>query len=186
MHQTNPESVRPNVKSKEQWAMARVYSAVMGGKASKIDANELKMNYGGQLNLMNESKKGDHTSRDLNNYNDLMDVGVDGQVGAESGLYADGGLIAPNGHKTNLTPEQYKLVRTPEFKAWFGDWENDPANSSKVVDDNGEPLVVYHGTYVENPFYIFDFDFCAIASFESASSRRVASKALVICFIFGR
>lgn len=27
---------------------------------------------------------------------------------------------------------------TPEFKAWFGD--------SKVVDANGEPLVVYHGT----------------------------------------
>ena len=248
-YKTNPESVRPNVKSKEQWAMARVYSAVMGGKASKIDANELKMNYGGQLNLMNESKKGDHTSRDLNNYNDLMDVGVDGQVGAESGLFADGGgvgerltkkviqfnalnngwyletiggygnpiavlydkngkeikfstkweikdkwstyfeeigiigvlkdpnypksyhliykkdtpfakggLIAPNGKTSNLTPEQYKLVRTPEFKEWFGDWENDPENASKVVDENGEPLVVYHGTYVENPFYIFDFD----------------------------
>lgn len=27
---------------------------------------------------------------------------------------------------------------TPEFKAWFGD--------SKVVDENGQPLVVYHGT----------------------------------------
>lgn len=39
---TNPSSVRPNVKSKEQWAMARVYSAVMGGKAAKVDANELK------------------------------------------------------------------------------------------------------------------------------------------------
>ena len=44
---TNPESVRPNVKSKEQWAKARVYSAVMGGKAAKIDANELKMQKGG-------------------------------------------------------------------------------------------------------------------------------------------
>ncbi len=32
------------------------------------------------------------------------------------------------------------------FKAWFGDWENDPANASKVVDENGEPMVVYHGT----------------------------------------
>jgi len=46
---TNPESVRPNVKSKEQWAMARVYSAVMGGKASKIDSNELKMSKGGSV-----------------------------------------------------------------------------------------------------------------------------------------
>lgn len=67
-------------------------------------------------------------------------------------------MKAPNGKPSNLTPEQYKLVRTPKFKAWFGDWENDPANASKVVDENGEPLVVYHGTYVENPFYIFDFN----------------------------
>lgn len=90
-YKTNPESVRPNVKSKEQWAMARVYSAVMGGKASKVDANELKMNDGGQLDLEKESKKGDHPARDLNNYNDLMDVGVDGEVGELTGLeLADG------------------------------------------------------------------------------------------------
>jgi hypothetical protein len=41
--------VRPTVKSKEQWAMARVYSAVMGGKAAKIDSNELKMKTGGEV-----------------------------------------------------------------------------------------------------------------------------------------
>jgi hypothetical protein len=46
---TNPSSVRPTVKSKEQWAMARVYSAVMGGKAAKIDSNELKMKTGGEV-----------------------------------------------------------------------------------------------------------------------------------------
>jgi len=66
--------------------------------------------------------------------------------------YDKGGLIAPNGKKSNLTPEQYKLVRTPEFKKWFGDWENDPKNASQVVDENGEPLVVYHGTYAKEPF----------------------------------
>jgi len=71
---------------------------------------------------------------------------------------AQGGLIAPNGNASNLTPEQYKLVRTPAFKKWFGDWENDPQNSSKVVDGNGEPMVVYHGTYVKEQFNIFDFD----------------------------
>ena len=40
-YKTNPASVRPSVKSPEQWAMARVYSAVMGGKASQIDASHL-------------------------------------------------------------------------------------------------------------------------------------------------
>ena len=55
-------------------------------------------------------------------------------------------LLAPNGKPSKLNEEQYKLVRTPAFKKWFGDWENDPENASKVVDENGEPLVVYHGT----------------------------------------
>ena len=61
--------------------------------------------------------------------------------------------LAPNGKPSNLTPFQYKQVRTPEFKNWFGDWENDQENASKVVDENGEPLVVYHGTgYKFNEF----------------------------------
>lgn len=37
----NPGPSRPNM-AKEQWAMARVYSSVMGGKAAKVDAKELK------------------------------------------------------------------------------------------------------------------------------------------------
>ena len=30
------------------------------------------------------------------------------------------------------------MTKTPEFKNWFGD--------SKAVDENGDPIVVYHGT----------------------------------------
>lgn len=40
-YKTNPSSVRPQVTSPEQWAYARIYSAVMGGKASKIDEAHL-------------------------------------------------------------------------------------------------------------------------------------------------
>lgn len=39
---TNPSSVRATVTDPTQWGMARIYSAVMGGKASKIDAPHLK------------------------------------------------------------------------------------------------------------------------------------------------
>lgn len=38
---SNPTSVRPQVKDPTQWGMARIYSAVMGGKAAKIDAAQL-------------------------------------------------------------------------------------------------------------------------------------------------
>lgn len=57
--------------------------------------------------------------------------------------------------KTVLSYRRWVQVRTPEFKAWFGDWENDPDNASKVVNPKtGEPLVVYH--YTEGRFDTFD------------------------------
>lgn len=66
-------------------------------------------------------------------------------------------MKAPNGQPTQLTQRQWVQVRTPSFKAWFGDWEafaamqggvwnDEKGEVSKVVDDNGEPMVVYHGT----------------------------------------
>ena len=51
-------------------------------------------------------------------------------------------MKAPNGNATNLNEAQWIDVRTKRFKDWFGDWQNDPENSSKVVDENGEPMVV--------------------------------------------
>ena len=62
-------------------------------------------------------------------------------------------LLAPNGKPSNLTPEQYKLVRTAAFKNWFGNWEKDPESASKIVDENGEPMIVYHRS--KTKFYEF-------------------------------
>jgi 3'-phosphoadenosine 5'-phosphosulfate sulfotransferase (PAPS reductase)/FAD synthetase len=47
-----------------------------------------------------------------------------------------------------LTPPEkmaYRQLgtRAPLFKAWFGDWEQDPANASKVVKPTGEPQETY-------------------------------------------
>ena len=64
---------------------------------------------------------------------------------------ADGTFMkAPNGNPTNLNERQWLQVRTKNFINWFGDWINDPANASKVVDENGEPLVVYHNSQTKN------------------------------------
>ena len=62
-------------------------------------------------------------------------------------------MKAPNGQATNLNEKQWAQVRTRAFREWFGDWENNPNEASKVRDANGEPLVVYHGSR-EN-FYEF-------------------------------
>jgi hypothetical protein len=50
---------------------------------------------------------------------------------------------------TDVAPTpRVPAIETPEFKAWFGD--------SKVVDEQGKPLVVYHGT--ASDFAAFDAD----------------------------
>lgn len=105
--------------------------------------------------------------------------------------YEDGGLIAPNGKPSNLTPEQYKLVRTPAFKAWFGDWENDPQNASKVVDENGEPMVCYHRT--DKKFTTFDKEKLGQKSgwatayfgfyFSNKNNRGSYGKKIIKCFL---
>lgn len=48
---------------------------------------------------------------------------------------------------------------TPAFKQWFGDWRRNPTGASKVVGEDGRPLVVYHGTAAD-----VDFDEFAVGS----------------------
>ncbi|MGN0542991.1 MAG: hypothetical protein ACI4JG_06010 [Acutalibacteraceae bacterium] len=45
-------------------------------------------------------------------------------------------------------------VQSQEFKNWFGDWQNDSENASKVVNADGTPKIMYHGS--PNSFTAFD------------------------------
>lgn len=114
-------------------------------------------------------------------------------------------MMAPNSEKTRLNAEQWATVRTTNFKNWFGDWENDPENASKVVDENGEPMVVWHGRSAEfNTFekkegvrfimgledkvkaegFFFSPDKGLAEEFASNSSRHRGGKANVVpCFL---
>ena len=47
---------------------------------------------------------------------------------------------------TEYSAEAAEPVDSQAFKDWFGDWTSNRANHSQVVDDQGRPLIVYHGT----------------------------------------
>lgn len=67
--------------------------------------------------------------------------------------------LAPNG-KPSILYQSYRdlgyteqqaeeltaQVYSDNFLNWFGDWINDPQNSSRVVDSNGQPMLMYHGS----------------------------------------
>ncbi len=66
--------------------------------------------------------------------------GADIRAGGEGGRagMGQGKITLPAAERAREYAQNRAQVDTPEFKRWFGD--------SKVVDEAGEPLVVYHGT----------------------------------------
>lgn len=122
------------------------YTRMMNTLDKAINAFDVNtyMEYNG---LTNALKQGTNDDLDYNNFiknqKELDDIKA---KAIKDGIF----MKAPNGKPTNLNEQQWLQVRTKAFKNWFGDWENDPKNASKVVDENGEPLVVYHGTTTPN------------------------------------
>ena len=66
---------------------------------------------------------------------------------------------------SNVNKKINKITQSQQFVRWFGDWQNKPKTASKVVDGNGEPLVVYHQT--GNDFTVFDTKHTGAGEFDS-------------------
>ncbi|AMC34721.1 PLxRFG domain-containing protein [Janthinobacterium sp. B9-8] len=62
-------------------------------------------------------------------------------------------------HLSALNSQQRQQSQSSEFKSWFGDWQTSPKDASKVVNEHGEPLVVFHGANASEKgkaFSVFD------------------------------
>ncbi len=78
-----------------------------------------------------------------------------------AGLQLPGGLFLNGGFIHSITdpgspvkPKLKNVTQSQQFKRWFGDWEKTPHTASKVVNPDGTPKVVYHGT--DAKFNVFD------------------------------
>lgn len=80
------------------------------------------------------------------NQSDVKKVSLPKVDGQNSITEEENGLRLPR-----VRQEQ---TETESFKRWFGDWQNDPQNASKVVNEDGTPKVMYRGD-AEN-FTVFD------------------------------
>lgn len=75
--------------------------------------------------------------------------------GADSKLFNDF-LTYYEGNRQEAIKAKSRMY-SDAFKDWFGDWQSeDKTNVSKVVDENGEPQIVWHGTEWE--FDTFELD----------------------------
>lgn len=74
--------------------------------------------------------------------------------GAQQATEENGGTRGPPEEARN--EGEKNPVKSQQFKEWFGDWENAPETASKVVNEDGTPKVMYHGTNTDAVFTVFD------------------------------
>lgn len=99
----------PTFYTDEQKAQGKNEKFVKGGEMKKE-------------NLVKDAKDGNTPARDLNNYNDMLDVQADGQVGGDSGIYEDGGgvgkVITPIVSNWNDVPSTWKNTTKVKKVTW--------------------------------------------------------------------
>ena len=59
--------------------------------------------------------------------------------------------------RSPVKPKFENVTYSQQFKRWFGDWQKHPNTASKVVNKDGTPMRMFHGTPAENGgFTVFD------------------------------
>lgn len=141
----------PNINNEEVIQQFNEIVESLGG--SPLTAEEFK-----DGTLRNQREGADYAAMeaaykiwDANNGNEV-DKAPNGQ---QSHLFLD--LLKHFNGNRQLAIKAKANTFSEAFKTWFGDWlGEDKTNVSKFVDQNGEPLVLWHGT--ENNFNIFNID----------------------------
>jgi hypothetical protein len=77
----------------------------------------------------------------------------------------EGDFFAPNGQPSELSEQLNEIIRTQQFKDWFGDWQltymykqagDTDTDCSVVLTENFEPKLFYHGTGQSFSYFKFD------------------------------
>jgi len=77
----------------------------------------------------------------------------------------EGDFFTPNGQPSELSEQLNEIIRTQQFKDWFGDWQltymykqagDTDTDCSVVLTENFEPKLFYHGTGQAFSYFKFD------------------------------
>ncbi len=81
-----------------------------------------------------------------------------------AGLQLPGSLIPHGGYihsirekNSPVKPKLKNVTYSQQFKRWFGDWKKHPNTACKIVNKDGTPQIMFHGTPAANgDFTVFD------------------------------
>jgi hypothetical protein len=121
---------------------------------------EKYLKYGGHIQrqeLVDKSKKGDTPARDLNNYNDVMDLQADEAVGGESGLaFANGGSL--DDYNFNFTVGKWGGFDIGDGEYFMEDFKSLVESKPQFFVKTEEFKDYFETTYIANPFDVEDLE----------------------------
>ena len=129
-----------SMKSARQWINDKIK---LIGKVSSKDLGRLDVKF------QESQKKSIETALSRNNGHDLTKA----PNGKPSKLYQS---YKDLGYDDNTAEYLTSQVYSDNFIKWFGDWRNNPSKASKVIDGNGMPMLMYHGS--KSNFNIFEYN----------------------------
>jgi hypothetical protein len=107
--------------------------------------------------LVENSIKGDTPARDLNNYNDILDLQADGVVGMESGLaFANGGSLED--YNFNFTVGKWGGFDIGDGEYFMEDFKSLVESKPQFFVKTEEFKDYFETTYIPNPFDVEDLE----------------------------
>lgn len=126
----------------------------------RIDSNKVATVHGNTdsvarlIDAINENQKGNVAVFYLNNDKTTKVLQSTGNP-IPSGLSnLDGFIHSITDPGSPVKMRISSVTESQQFKRWFGDWQNHPENASKVVNADGTPKLMYHGS--NEQFTVFD------------------------------
>ena len=144
----------------EKMLLAIAITAERAVNGIRMDVNTLSGAYDKKTNLVSEAIAVENTG-DAGVYYakkealTLPGAGVQFPIRLQQSM-ASNGIVHRFSEKVNMN--KIDATQSRQFKRRFGDWQNNPTSASKVVNADGTPKLMYHGTSMENgEFYVFDY-----------------------------
>ena len=106
------------------------YTSEENKKAFKVGG---EVHHKDKESLVRDAKSGNTPARDLNNYNDVLDVQADGQVGGDTGIFKNGGDVKP--YDANMEGQSIEFNEGGAISPIINNWDDVPSNlknTSKV------------------------------------------------------
>lgn len=130
-----------------------VHTRVFGNAKARNTADNSDTRYSGEYEQSGGQTRGKRLQSDTTGNAEHLRTSDKGMQ-TEAGLDKSASSISKDIKLSLKVTSEQDVTESERFKQWFGDWQSNPESASKIVNEDGTPKAMYHGTNAD--FTVFD------------------------------